>query len=112
MNKYYIPELKTTIYIPTKEELTEEPDTWWGLIEHDDGYGVDYNWCVEDDGSGETDDCSALYPCYRASNGDWWTDYNNCEPYIINFDEDSWFDSLMETVTKYLKKIMEEDKDE
>jgi len=96
---------ETKIYYPTKEELTEEPDVWIGLVESRLGYAVDYNYYVDDD----DEQCSALYPCYKNKDGNLEVDTSKWHAYNVDFGNLNWKNELIKEALDYLNEIIKRD---
>lgn len=105
------------VFEPTKKDLTEEDDVWFGILEHKDGYAVDVNYFIEReddecDGNIEDSYCT-LYPCYPDKNGLPVTDCSEWKRiYEFDLNDSNWKDILINEAYKYLLEIIDKDRKE
>lgn len=89
---------KVKVFDVTEDTFKEEEldggyfDTWFGLIEYDDKYAVDFNYYI-DGYSGEHEDYSCFYGCFPNEKGDIIIDLDcYSDDYEIDFSNPEWKD--------------------
>ena len=100
---------KVKVFYPKEEILKENEgddgtqDSWFGLLEYDGKYAVDYNYYV-DGYDGEVENYSRFYGCFPNGKGDIVIDpdfYSEC-CYIIDFDDPEWKEKLLQEAYEFL----------
>ena len=106
MSKKYKENNMVLHYDITEEIIKGEVnDTWTGMLEYKNRYGVDYNYYVDEDGVEQ----SAFYIAY-GSRDCWETDTLDWKEYNIDFSDPEWKDKWFDAAIDYLMERIEEEK--
>ena len=98
---------KVKAFYPTKKILKADGsdtfDNWFGLLEYDGKYAVDYNYYV-DGYDGEFEDYSTFYGCFPDEEGNILIDVNFYyeDRYQIDFKDPEWKEKLLQAAYEFL----------
>ena len=87
------------------EEMFDELDTWYGLIEYGTDFAVDYNYYID-----EGEQNSSFYFCTK-QNGDEYPTVNTeiSKPYNVDREDPDWLSKLIKEAVIFLEECLKEE---